>query len=184
MFSLDDVKEKSPLFLVELYVQTQGDPSTTVSWFDIGETMGLDREASTRLAENLFGTGLAEIKTLSGGIGITTDGVAEAQQLGAPITSKGDPGLVLGNNTPVLDEAACQAVEKIAADLKSQMGEKRLDFDSLAELMADLKSIDAQMSSPNSKTAIIRECFRSIMGVLQKTGDTDSLIPVKTLLGD
>jgi len=182
MFSLDDVKEKLPLFLVELYVQTQGDPSTTVSWFDIGETMGLDREASTRLAENLFGTGLAEIKTLSGGIGITAAGVAEAQQSGASITRKGDPGLVLGNT--VLNEAACQAVERIVADLKSQIGEKRLDFDSLAELMADLKSIDAQMSSPNSKTAIIRECFRSIIGVLQKTGDTDSLIPLKTLLGD
>ena len=182
MLSLDDVKEKSLLFLVELYVQAQGDPSITVSWFDIGETMGLDREASTRLAENLFGTGLAEIKTLSGGIGITADGVAEAQQLGTSITRKGDPGLVLGNT--VLNEAACQAVERIVADLKSQLCEKRLDFDSLAELMADLKSIDAQMSSPNSKTAIIRECFRSIMGVLQKTGDTDSLIPLKTLLGD
>jgi len=93
MFSLDDVKEKLPLFLVELYVQTQGDPSTTVSWFDIGETMGLDREASTRLAENLFGTGLAEIKTLSGGIGITAAGVAEAQQSGASITRKDDPGV-------------------------------------------------------------------------------------------
>ena len=183
MFTLDDVKEKSPLFLVELYLQTQGDPSAMVSWFDIGEMLGLDRKASTLTAENLFGTGFAEIKTLSGGIGITADGVAEAQQLGASITSKGDPGLVLGN-TPVLNEGACQAVERIAADLKSQMGEKRLDFDSLAELMADLKSIDAQMSSPNSKTAIIRECFRSIMGVLEKTGDTDSLIPVKTLLGD
>ena len=182
MFTLDDVKEKSPLFLVELYLQTQGDPSATVSWFDIGETLGLDREASSRTAENLFGTGLAEIKTLGGGMGITADGVAEAQQLGASITTKGDPGLVLGNT--VLNEAACQAVERIVADLKRQIGEKRLDFDSLAELMADLKSIDAQMSSPNSKTAIIRECFRSIIGVLQKTGDTDSLIPLKTLLGD
>ena len=183
MFTLDDVKEKSPLFLVELYLQTQGDPSVTVSWFDIGETMGLDREASTKTAENLFGTGLAEIKSLSGGIGITADGVAEAIQLGASITRKSDPGIVLGN-TPVLNEAACQAVERIVADLKSQLGEKKLDFDSLAELMADLKSIDAQMASPNSKTAIIRECFRSIMGVLQKTGDTEGLIPVKTLLGD
>jgi hypothetical protein len=183
MFTLDDVKEKSPLFLVELYLQTQGDPSVTVSWFDIGEALGLDREASTRMAENLFGTGLAEIKTLSGGMGITAEGLAEAQQLGASVTRKGDPGRVLGN-TPVLNEAACQAVEKIAADLKSQLGKKTLDFDSLAELMADIKCIDAQMSSPNSKTAIIRECFLSILGVLQKTGDTDSLIPIKTLLGD
>ena len=183
MFTLDDVKEKSPLFLVELYLQTRGDPSVTISWFDIGETLGLDRKASTRTAENLFGNGFAEIKTLNGGIGITAEGVAEAQQLGASITSRDNPKIVLGDAT-VLNEEACQAVERIAGDLKSQIGEKRLDFDSLAELMADLKSIDAQMSSPNSKTAIIRECFRSIMDVLQKTGDTDSLIPIKTLLGD
>jgi len=183
MFTYDDVKEKSPLFLVELYLQTQGDPSVTVSWFDIGETLGLDRKASTQTAENLFGTGLAEIKTLNGGMGITADGVTEAQELGASVTSDGDPEIVLGN-TPVLNENACQAVERNDSDLKSQIGEKRLDFDSLAELMADLKSIDAQMSSPNSKTAIIRECFRSIMGVLQKTGDTKTLIPIKTLLGD
>ena len=183
MFTLNDVKEKSPLFLVELYLQTQGDPSVTVSWFDIGETLGLDRNASTRTAENLFSTGFAEIKTLNGGMGITADGVAEAKQLGASITGKGDPEIILGN-TPVLNDAACQAVERITADLKSRIGEKKMDFDSLAELMADLKSIDAQMSSPNSKTAIIRECFRSIMDVLQKTGDTDSLIPIKTLLGD
>ncbi|MGD8448160.1 MAG: hypothetical protein PVF36_02930 [Desulfobacterales bacterium] len=183
MFTFEDVKEKSPLFLVELYLQTRGDPSVTVSWYDIGETLGLDRKASTQTAENLFGTGLAEIKTLNGGIGITADGVAEAKELGATITGNGDPEIVLGN-TPVLNEAACQAVEQIALDLKGKLGEKKLDFDSLSELMADLKSIDAQMSSPNSKTAIIRECFRSIMGVLQKTGNTDSLTPIKTLLGD
>ncbi|MGD2029574.1 MAG: hypothetical protein PVG86_06505, partial [Desulfobacterales bacterium] len=65
MFTFEDVKEKSPLFLVELYLQTRGDPSVTVSWYDIGETLGLDRKASTQTAENLFGTGLAEIKTLN-----------------------------------------------------------------------------------------------------------------------
>jgi len=102
---------------LELYLQTQEDPSVTVSWFDIGEVLGLDREASTRAAGNLFRSVLAEIKTLNGGIGITADGVAEAQQLGAPITSKGGPGPVFGN-TLVLNGAVCQAGEKIAADLK------------------------------------------------------------------
>jgi len=183
MFTLDDVKQTSPLFLGELYLQTQGDPSVTVSWYDIGETLGLDRDASTRTAENLFGTGFAEIKTLNGGIGITADGVAEAKKLGASITGTLDPEIILGN-TPVLTDATRQAVERIAGDLKSRIGEKKMDFDSLAELMADLKSIDAQMSSPNSKTAIIRECFRSIMGVLKMIGDTTSLIKIQTLLGE
>ena len=83
MFIQDDIKENLPLFLVELYHRTQGDASVEVSMFDIGESLGLDRRLSLRTAEELIGTGLAEIKTLSGIIGITTDGVTEAQQLGA-----------------------------------------------------------------------------------------------------
>jgi hypothetical protein len=105
MFISDDVKENFPLFLVELYLQTQGDPSIKVSMYDIGETIGLDRTVSSRTAEELIGTGLAEIKTLNGGIGITADGADEAEELGASISREGDTGHVLGN-AAVLNETA------------------------------------------------------------------------------
>ena len=85
MFIQDDIKENLPLFLVELYHRTLGDGSVKVSMFDIGESLGLDRKLTLRTAEELIGTGLVEIKTLSGGIGITADGVTEAQQLGASL---------------------------------------------------------------------------------------------------
>ncbi len=85
MFIQDDIKENLPLFIVELYHRTLGDGSVKVSMFDIGESLGLDRKLTLRIAEELIGTGLAEIKTLSGGIGITADGVTEAQQLGASL---------------------------------------------------------------------------------------------------
>jgi hypothetical protein len=81
----DDIKDNLPLFLVELYHRTQGDASVRVSMFDVGESLELDRTLSLRIAEELIGTGLAEIKTLSGIIGITTDGVTEARQLGASV---------------------------------------------------------------------------------------------------
>jgi len=81
----DDIQENLPLFLVELYHRTQGDASVKVSMFDIGESLRLDRTLSLRIAEELIGTGLVEIKTLSGIIGITTDGVSEARQLGASL---------------------------------------------------------------------------------------------------
>ncbi len=183
MFIQDDVKESLPPFLVELYHRTKGDYSIKVSMYDIGESLGLDRKLSLRTAEELIGTGLAEIKTLSGGIGITTDGVAEAQQLGASLEDNAGSDVSLQDD-PVLDESIRQAVERVATDLKSQMGRLSLDFDSLAELMADLKSIDAQLSSPNPKTAIIRECFRSIFDVLPTADNADNLISVKTLLGE
>jgi hypothetical protein len=88
MFIQDEVKKNLPLFIVELYHRTQGDSSIKVSMYDIGESLGIDRKLSLRTAEELIGTGLVEIKTLSGGIGITADGVAEAQGLGASLQDK------------------------------------------------------------------------------------------------
>ena len=85
MFIQDDIKESLPLFIVELYHRTQGDASIKVSMFDIGESLGLDRKLCLRTAEELIGNGLVEIKTLSGVIGITADGVAQAKQLGASL---------------------------------------------------------------------------------------------------
>ena len=183
MFIQDDIKESLPLFIVELYHRTLGDGSVKVSMYDIGESLGLDRKLSLRTAEELIGTGLAEIKTLSGGIGITADGVTEAQQLGASLQDSAGSNISL-QDVPVLDESGHQAVEQVVTKLKGQTNQYALDFDSLAELMADLKTIDAQLSSPNPKTAIIRECFRSIVGLLQSMDNNDTLKPVKTLLGE
>jgi hypothetical protein len=183
MFIQDDIKESLPLFIVELYHRTLGDGSVKVSMYDIGESLGLDRKLSLRTAEELIGTGLAEIKTLSGGIGITADGVTEAQQLGASLQDIAGSNISL-QDVPVLDESGHQAVEQVVTKLKGQTNQYALDFDSLAELMADLKTIDAQLSSPNPKTAIIRECFRSIVGLLQSMDNNDSLKSVKTLLGE
>jgi hypothetical protein len=183
MFIQNEIKENLPLFIVELYHRTRGDGSVKVSMYDIGETLGLDRKVSLRTAEELIGTGLVEIKTLSGGIGITADGVAEAQGLGASLQDNVKSEISL-QDVPVLDESVHQAVEQVVTKLKGQTNQYALDFDSLAELMADLKTIDAQLSSPNPKTAIIRECFRSIVGLLQSMDNNDTLDSVKTLLGE
>lgn len=182
MFLQNDVKENLPLFIVELYHRTQGDGSVKVSMYDIGESLGLDRKLSIRTAEELIGTGLAKIKTLSGGIGITTDGVTEAQQLGAILQN--NVSSITLQDTPVLDESVHQAVERMVSELKGQTSQYTLNFDSLAELMADLKTIDAQLSSPNPKTAIIRECFRSIVEVLQSMNNADILNSIKSLIGE
>lgn len=117
-----DKQETLNRFVVELYLQTQGDPSSTVSWYDIGETLGLDREGSSRSAEELIGTGRAEIKTLNGGISITADGIAEAELLGASLDVKGDSDAALGD-APVPDETGSHAAGQIASGLKSQLGE-------------------------------------------------------------
>lgn len=181
--SISELDETSQQFLIQLFEQTGGDPSTQASMYDVGEGIGLDRDTSSNVAENLIGLQLVEIRTLSGGIGISTEGAGEVRGLmgGEPMTG-GSPGEL--TDQPVIDPAGCGGIEQITGELKSQAGNLGLDFDGLSELMADIKTIDAQLGSSQPKTAIIRECLRSIKAVLERAGDDNSLLKVRGLLGE
>jgi hypothetical protein len=49
--------------------------------------------------------------------------------------------------------------------------------------MADLKTVDAQLGSSRPKTAIIRECLRSVLAVCKNTGDNKISDRIRTLIG-
>jgi hypothetical protein len=181
--NISEIDENSQRFLVELCEQTNGDPSVKTSMYEIGESMGFERDVSAQVGETLIGWGLVEIKTLTGGIGITDDGVTEARKLGARLDSAEENEPKLGD-APIIEELVRKAVEKVADELKGQAGKIGLDFEDLNELMADLKTIDVQLSSSRPKTAIVRECFHSIKDVLVKGESGDSLLQVKGLLGE
>ena len=178
-----ELDETGQQFLIQLFEQTSGDPSVQVSMYDVGEGLGMDRDTSSRVAETLIGLQLVEIRTLSGGIGISTDGANEVKRLmgSAPLTGE-SPGKL--TDQPVMDPISFQAVEQAAGEIKSQAGNLGLDFDGLLELMADLKTIDAQLGSSRPKTAIIRECLRSIKETLEGLANGGSLVKVRGLLGE
>ena len=179
----DELDESGQQFLIQLFEQTSGDSSAQASMYDIGEGLGLDRDASSRVAETLMGLELVEIRTLSGGIGISADGADEVRRLMGSVVPSGDsPGRL--SDQPVMDPGSIQGVEHVAGALKGQAGNLGLDFDGLSELMADLKTIDAQLGSSRPKTAIIRECLRSIKEVMEGAGNSDSLAKVRGLLGE
>ncbi len=178
-----ELDETGQQFLIQLFEQTSGDPSVQVSMYDVGQTLGLDRDTSSRVAETLIGLQLVEIRTLSGGIGISTDGANEVKRLmGGGSLTGGSPGKL--SDQPVMDPNSCQGVEQAAGELKSQAGNLGLDFDSLSELMADLKTIDAQLGSSRPKTAIIRECLRSLKEVWEGWAEREILVKIRGLLGD
>ena len=181
--TISELDETGQQFLIQLFGQTGGDSSLQVSMYDIGEGLGLDRDTSSRVAETLIGLQLGEIRTLSGGIGISTEGANEVKLLtGGVPAADGSPGKL--TDQPVMDPVSCRGVEQAAGELKSRAGNLGLDFDGLSELMADLKTIDAQLDSSRTKTAIIRECLRSIKELLQGAGNGDSLSTVRALLGE
>ena len=175
---LDDLGQQ---FLIQLFEQTNGDAAVQVSMYDIGDLLGMDRDTASSVAQELMGRQLAEIHTLSGGIGISADGSARVQEIMGHPASDSSQSANLGNAT-VLNSGGQQAVGQVVSELKDQTGSLGLDFDSLSEMMADLKTTEAQLDSSRPKTAIIRECLRSILDVVEKTPNRQIIDRLRKLM--
>ncbi len=141
-------------FLEALYRQAGGDPGVQVSMYEVGAALGLDREASTTAAQDLMGAGLAEIRTLSGGIGLTGEGAALFDEASGP------RGLSLGKD-PVLDAPRIEAVQSATAQIRSAVASLGVPYDTLSDLVADLRTIEAQLTSSRPKTGVVRACLQS-----------------------
>ena len=182
MINLDEIDITGHQFLIQLFEQTKGDSAAQVSMYDIGDQLGLDRDSASAVAQELIGCMLVEIRTLSGGIGISGDGSQMAQKLIGPATSTTVEFAEL-DDAPLLNSSGRQAVERIASELKQQAGSLGLDFDTLTELMADLKTIDAQLGSSRPKTAIVRACLFSLQAVLKNSGNNKIFDRLRMLIG-
>jgi len=180
---MGDISENGIRFLLELYKRCGGNPAVTFSMFEIGQDLGLEREKSGAVGEELIGWGLVEVRTLSGGVAIAESGIERARQLSGEIASPDDRRIRLGAD-PVLDEAGRNAVDRLVSRLKSNIEDLGLGFDRLSEIMADLKSIEAQLSSPRPKTALVKEGFRSMIEVLNAAGAAQQSRELRDLLGE
>ncbi len=173
--SLRELDKDAKNLLLHLYRETGGNPSVQVSMYELGASLGFDRESASRMTEDLIGSQMVELRTLSGGIGISEKAIKEIADSGLARTAAPDSLAAFGKK-PVIDADARQAIEQITADVKNRADSFGLDFDRLSEVLADLNTIDAQLDSPQPKTAVIRECFRSLKSTLEsvetdETGD-------------
>lgn len=174
--------EEMKHFLLGLFEAVDADVSAKASLYEIGEALGMERDRANFIATELIGFGYAEIKTLSGGLGITEDGIAAARKMGAGDDAPEEGKARLGDE-PILDDRSKEACDTITTGLKSEVGKLGLDFDAISEITADLKTIDAQLNSPKPKSAIVRECFRSIRSVLQKAGAGEPVDRIEGFIG-
>ena len=165
-----------------LFIKTSGNIRVQVSMHEIGNEAGLDKSASKTVAEDLMSLGLIDIRTLSGGIGLTEEGVLEAQNRFADIAG-GGTGIKMGNH-PVVSEKVGAAITDILNDLKPRIGEFEMAYDDLAELLADIQTLEAQMCSSKPKTAIVRECLRSMQPLLTRANASKTLFRIKSFLAD
>lgn len=169
-------------FLLKLHEATRGDLGVQVSMHQIGAMIGLGRPDVDRVTSELMGWQLVEIRTLSGGIGITDEGVQTARKLGAGDAESGPEGTRLGQ-APILNGEIRKCCEDLAARLKAGSDGFRLPFDAMSEFVADINTISAQLASPRPMTAVFRESFRGISELLKKSGAADKASEIDRFLG-
>ena len=177
-----DLSDNGKRLLTELFARTGGDTAATESMFDVGEAAGLNRDQAGAAGEELIGWGLVEVRTLSGGIAIAESGIQEAHKMGIGAQKADETGFQLGAE-PVLDDAGARAVDRIVSRIKSRAETLGLGFERLSEMVADLKSIDAQLASPRPKTAMIKEGFRSILAILESADAGQESAEIRRVLG-
>ena len=156
-------------FLRELYSMTSGDMGAQASMFDVGAAIGMDKASAGKTAEDLIGDGYVEVKTLSGGIGITQSGIEQVHADGG-IASPAAEVLNLGSG-PVLKEKGRQAVDAIAKEVQAYIASHHTAYDQLADMVIDLKTIDVQLLSSKPRTAVIREVLLSLHDAVKSTGN-------------
>jgi hypothetical protein len=175
--SLDN--PKSTAYLLELFNLTKGDSQSQVSMYTVGANIGLEKTEAGRLAEDLMAQGWVAVKTLSGGIGITDDGIQAAQAAGVGTTAATEMSL---GSEPILTEAGRQAIGDILGHIRKEVLQAKAPYQCLEEVVIDIKTIDVQLLSPRPKTAILREVLRSLGNCLDSAGQTELAGRLKTII--
>lgn len=167
-------------FLDELYQQTKGDKAAQASMYDVGETLGMSRAESGSLAESLMVEGLVELKTLAGGIAITSDGLAI---LGVTAASHvATEQTLCFSSGPLATDRDRQTIDQIVQQIKDSIAGGSVDYDSLEEIVIDLKTIELHMLSPRPKVPVLRALLRSLHEALVAADITQSATMLKPLI--
>lgn len=188
MYSLEDKLKQRLQFLLELYKLTDGNTTSMVSMWDIGKTLGFDRDTTIKVVQYLQGEGLLDYKALGGIIGITHRGVMEVEE---SMKNKEKPtehfppliniisaqNIIMTHSTvqqghsltqyTTIDETNKKNLNDIVKELKELVGKSKIDSEKEAELAADTKTIETQLLSPKPKTRIIVDALASVKNVVQ-----------------
>ena len=114
-------------FLKNLFKVSKGNPSFSISMYQIGEALSMDRATASKTAELLMGNNLVEVKTLSGGIGITAAAVSALKEKAETGGDK-HQGLAALTLAPVIDSPSRMAIEGVLTMIKVHVGQSGTPF--------------------------------------------------------
>ncbi len=167
-------------FLTELYSKTKGNTEQEVSMYDVGEAIGLDKAKAGATAEEMMIQGLVELKTLSGGIAITSRGLEELGITEAANTPE-KTGLVLGIG-PTVEESEKRDIADLLDEIRLATAQNNMEYELLEEIIFDIKTVEIQLHSPRPKTAVVREILMSLQNLMKKSGRSELSEILKTAI--
>ena len=159
-------------FLKTLYRLIDPNPDGSISMYDVGAEMDLDRDASNQKAQELMGDGLVEVRTLAGAIGITPAGL---NLLATHLDAAPTDDVRLGTDGVASPEVKT-ALQQIADHLQKASTHWNVGENDQAELFADLETIRAQMGSPKPKNTILHATVESLHALLVKFDQDDPAV--------
>jgi hypothetical protein len=165
---MNENERRSADFLLELYRRTEGLVERQVSMHDVGAAIGLEKSEAGALAEELIMEELVELKTLAGGIGITTAGIDLLQKNGkvdAPVSNSSKL-----SGKPILTDDDRVVLTEIIREIQTELPLRKADYRSLEEIIIDIKTIEVQLLSTRPKAAIILAVLGSLQKAMQNLG--------------
>jgi hypothetical protein len=200
--ALDEKKRLRLLFMHSVYEKTRGDRFTFTNLAEIAPALNLDTEEAGRIGEYLVGEGLIKWVTFGGGIAITHRGVKEVEQaLSQPEepTVHFPPAinlLQIGQNTGPIQMGTVDSLQYQVQPI-SQADEHELSqfIENVkrvrvalqvapvagTELDAQLATIEAQMTSPNPRRAVLKAAGGVLMEILKSASGSAAGELVKQL---
>lgn len=189
MISIDEMKKNRFQFLKRLWEITEGDTGRVVFGIELGKELGFDQGLTSRICHYLHEEGLIDFMGARLSIVITHDGVCEVEDalsnpdkptehflpvniinIGQMYNSQIQQASPGATQTVAINETKYEELKEIIQAIKSSIEQFGLDSQNIADLKAEIGTIEAQLSSSKTKRSIISECLGSIREILEEAG--------------
>lgn len=177
---MEMLENSSMDFLIELYNLTEGDLDKQISMQKIGINLGLEKNAATSLGEELIMSECLELKTLAGGVSLTSRGLEILGKAGYGNSSVQQKYQLSGQ--PLLTSQDKNVVLELLAELRKSLSQKSMNYEIMEELVIDIKTLETQLLSNQPKLTIVLAVFSSLSSLTEKIGLSEIAGHLKALV--
>lgn len=183
---LSEKKLQRFMFLNALYEKTGGNEHARLSMLELGAELSFSREQSELIVQFLVGEHLVRYAAMGGFIAITHHGVAQVEhalsspdeptEYFPPVINILNVGSITGSQVQqaghssslvaTVSSTEAEDLRKLVALLREQLAQLG-EGPQMADLRAQIGTLDAQLQSQTPNRTIVRESLRSVRSILE-----------------